>query len=86
MIRPPISAKFSRTANFAARKAMSSTSLASFVTIGCVPQHRASRRAVSRLGVSAMMVALGRERARRRAVEPEWVQAMIAVRFRASTI
>ena len=43
---------------------MSSTSLASFVTIGCVPQHRASRRAVSRFGVSAMMVALGRERAR----------------------
>ncbi len=34
MIRSPTAANFSRTANFAARKAMSSTSLASFVTIG----------------------------------------------------
>ena len=38
---------------------MSSTSLASLVTIGCTPQTSASRRAVSRFGVRASTVAFG---------------------------
>jgi hypothetical protein len=86
MMRSPTAASSSRTANFAARKAMSSMSLASLVTIACTPQVSARRRAVSRLGVSASTVELGRSRASLKAVEPEKVQTVTALRLSASAI
>src|SRR5829696_8128852 len=86
MMRSPTAANSSRTANFAARNAMSSTSLASLVTIGCTPQTRARRRAVSRFGVRASTVEFGRSRASLSAVEPEKVHTVMALRFSASAI
>src|SRR3954453_20393121 len=86
MMRSPTAANSSRTANFAARNAMSSTSLASLVTIGCTPQTRARRRAVSRFGVRASTVEFGRSRASLSAVEPEKVHTVTALRFSASAI
>ena len=73
MMRSPGLPKPSSKAMRQARSTMSSRSLASGVTTQCVPHSSDSRRAVSRIGDSAMIGTCGRSRAARRPVVPDAV-------------